>query len=199
MGFDTGRPSALCALAIIVGIGQAMAQTASPARAADGYLTLVSATEDQRAARRLHQVRMAGELKALMQRMTRESFLLALGMGSDARSAGIDEAAWRFERVLGGFRRGDSSLGVDRARDDKLKTRVRAVAAAWNGYTAVIQEMQETTKITGDQVRGLVAARDWLDLELTDMDRRVQYIAFGPGVLSALPATFSMRDRREIR
>lgn len=151
----------------------------------------------QRAARAMQRVRLVRELDMLRERVIVEGLLARLEIETDRRLADLDGIAWRFDRILDGFERGDAELGMDGVRDRKLRGQIGRTRAAWNAIATIVLEVQGAGKVEDDHIKGLSMAGAWLDLEVTDLVKTIEDRARTEGAVAGYPTNNAVAERRK--
>ena len=186
--------AAICGLALVS--APASAQTGSY----DGQPRLIKASQPagfQKTARATQRVRLVRELDMLRQRVMVEGLLARMEMDTDRRLADMDAVAWRFDRILDGFERGDAELGLDGARDTRLVRQISRARAAWSAVAAVVLDVQRAGRVEDSHVQGLSRAGAWLDLEIGDLIKHIEHKARMDGAVAGNPETTVAAQRRE--
>lgn len=143
-------------------------------------------------------INLAGQQRMLIEQMTAQSVMVAMGIDLDRNMRGLSAARAMFDRTLGALRDGDSELGLSGTSQPEVLTALARVADQWSEFDAVIRDIVALGSVTDDQVRQLTNLNPQLVQATERMVESYELYAFGGQGHSILSLTINVTARQRM-
>ena len=87
------------------------------------------------------QINLSGKQRMLTQKMSKESFLVALGIDPDANRANLKKTMALFDRTLKGLKNGDEGLKLAKAPNAKIAAQLDVVMKLWKTFQPLVAKV----------------------------------------------------------
>ena len=166
-------------LAVLIAYGGAMAVPA--AAQGDDIMSQLGAIVAQSSAELAVQINLSGRQRMLTQKMSKEAFLVALGVAPAENRRNLKATAALFDRTLRGLMDGDEGQRLAPAPNDAIRAQLGKVMALWSKFRPLVEKVA-----AGDVSRPVLEriARDNLPL-LAEMNRAVKLFEKAAGTDTA--------------
>lgn len=143
-------------------------------------------------------INLSGKQRMLTQKMSKESMLIALGVGVEENIKNLETTRNLFDRTLKGLRNGDNELGLPETKKPTILKALSQVDELWSDFDPAIQASIANGKVEPDQVATIAQ----LNLPLLKaMNKTVKFYeaeASSSGVNSALAVAINLSGRQRM-
>jgi len=87
------------------------------------------------------QINLSGKQRMLTQKMSKESFLVALGIDPDANRANLKKTMALFDRTLKGLKNGDEGLKLAKAPNARIAAQLDVVMKLWKNFHPLVAKL----------------------------------------------------------
>ena len=91
-----------------------------------------------------HVVNLAGKQRMLTQKMTKLALLVSLNIDREDNKKRLQNAYKLYEKMLNGFAKGDTALGLEATKDPKVTAYLGEVRTAWKPFAQNIEKVIES-------------------------------------------------------
>ena len=112
-----------------------------PARAQADIMSQLNAIVEQSSAELAVQINLSGRQRMLTQKMSKEAFLVALGVDPEENRQNAAKTAALFERTLKGLMQGDEALKLAPAPNEKILAQLKKVEGLWRRFKPLIEKV----------------------------------------------------------